>query len=47
MIVLSEDSVGGSVSGRLFNIGPCLPSGNALSENDLNLICMIIQSVGK
>ncbi|MDP8240572.1 MAG: aminotransferase class I/II-fold pyridoxal phosphate-dependent enzyme [Candidatus Hatepunaea meridiana] len=39
--------VGGSVSERLFETGLCLPSGTAMSEGDLSLICSLIRSVRK
>ena len=39
--------VGGSVSERLFEIGLCLPSGTAMSEDDLSFICDVIRSVHK
>lgn len=39
--------VGGAVSERLFDIGLCLPSGTAMNNDDLNLICDVIRSVHK
>ena len=38
---------GGSVSERLFEIGLCLPSGTAMTEEDLNLICEVSHSIHK
>jgi len=39
--------VGGAVSEKLFEIGLCLPSGTAMSEDDLSLICDVIRSIPK
>ena len=36
---------GGAVSEKLFEIGLCLPSGTAMTEEDLNLICEVIHSM--
>ena len=38
-------TVGGSVSERLFNTGLCLPSGTAMTEDQLELIASIIESM--
>jgi pyridoxal phosphate-dependent aminotransferase EpsN len=37
----------GSLTERLFDIGLCLPSGTAMSEDDLSFICEVIRSVYK
>ena len=39
--------VGGNISEKLFNAGICLPSGTAMSTQDIDRICKIIRSVGR
>jgi dTDP-4-amino-4,6-dideoxygalactose transaminase len=36
---------GGGVSERLFENGLCLPSGSALTEEDLERICAVVRRV--
>ena len=38
---------GGEVSERLFEKGLCLPSGSALTEQDLERICAVVKKVHK
>jgi dTDP-4-amino-4,6-dideoxygalactose transaminase len=38
-------AVGGSVSERLFNTGLCLPSGTALTDEQLELVASVVESV--
>lgn len=41
----NSESVGGAVSERIFEIGLCLPSGSALTEEQLNRIVSIVKQV--
>ena len=41
------DCFGGVVSESLFKHGICLPSGSALSDDQIDLICSIIRSLGR